>query len=103
MLDTTVETLPNGRRLRVARLGDGPPLAFAARYPERVRRLVVMNSLVFGDEKTSWEIRLLRKFGWNRFILRWLPRLVFWRARRTFLPRGVRLPSELASDFWESF
>lgn len=180
MLATTLETLPDGRRLRVARLGDGPPvvllhgypdnlqlwcelaprlvghrviafdwpgmgfseawpggatpmhqadklltlldvwgidradiagldmggqpaLAFAARHPDRVRRLVVMNSLVFGDEKTSWEIRLLRKFGWNRFILRWLPRLVFWRARRTFLPRGVRLPPELASDFWESF
>lgn len=25
-----------------------------------------MNSLVFGDEKTSWEIQLLRKYGWNR-------------------------------------
>jgi pimeloyl-ACP methyl ester carboxylesterase len=84
-------------------MGGQPALAFAARHPQRVRRLVVMNSLVFGDEETSWEIRLLRQFGWNRFILRWLPRLVFWRARRTFLPRGMRLPPELIRDFWESF
>ncbi len=181
LLPTHMETLPNGKRLRVARLGDGPPLvflhgypdnlqlwcelaprladrfqviafdwpgmgfseawpggttpahmsdrlftlldtwkidranlvgidmggqpalAFAARHPDRIARLVVMNSLVFGDEKTSWEIRILRKFGWNRFIVRRLPRLVFWRARRTFLPRGVCLSEELSQDFWDSF
>lgn len=181
LLPATVEALPNGRRLRVARLGDGPPLvllhgypdnlqiwcelaprladrcrviaidwpgmgqseawpggttpmhmadrlaalldawgidragvvgldmggqpalAFAARHPGRVGRVVVMNALVFGDEETSWEIRILRKFGWNRFLLRRFPRLIFWRARRTFLPRGVGLPAELERDFWESF
>lgn len=181
LLSTTMETLPNGRRLRVARLGSGPPLVFlhgypenlqiwcalaprladrftviapdwpgqgdsqswpggatpshladrlcqlldwwnleratlvgadmggqpalvfAARYPERTERLVVMNSLVFGDEPTSWEIRVLRKFGWNRFILRNLPRTVFRRAERTFLPRGVRLPEPLREDFWRGF
>jgi pimeloyl-ACP methyl ester carboxylesterase len=181
MLATTRETLPNGRALRVARLGSGPPLvllhgypdnlqiwcelaprladrcrviafdwpgmgyseawpggatpthqadrllalldawgidragvvgldmggqpalAFAARHPERVRCLVVMNSLVFGDEETSWEIRLLRKFGWNRFILRRLPWLVFRRARGTFLPRGVALPDDLRADLWDGF
>src|SRR5262249_19113336 len=70
-------------------MGGQPALAFAAAHPERVYRLVVMNSLVFGDEKTSWEIRVLRKFGWNRLILRRFPRLVFHRARATFLPRGV--------------
>src|SRR4051794_8584017 len=158
MIPTTFQTLPDGRRLRVARLGSGPPLvllhgypdnlqiwcelaprladrfsviafdwpgmgysdtwpggatpthqaqrlltlldgwgieraglvgldmggqpalAFAALYPDRVRQLAVMNALVFGDEETSWEIRLLRRFGWNRFVLRHLPRLVFWRA-----------------------
>ena len=42
--------------------------------------------IVSGDEQTSWEIRVLRTFGGNRFLLRHLPRLVFWRARRTFLP-----------------
>ena len=181
LLPTTIETLPNDRRLRVARLGSGPPLvllhgypenlqiwcelaprlagrftiiapdwpgqgysdacpggaspshmadrlcqlldwwdlervtllgadmggqpalAFAARFPERTQRLVVMNSLVFGDERTSWEIRVLRKFGWNRFILRNLPRVVFRRAEQTFLPRGVRLPASLRQDFWTAF
>lgn len=181
MLAATLETLPNGRQLRVARLGKGPPvlllhgypdnlqiwcelaprlanghsivafdwpgmgqseawpggatpmhmadrllslldawnieraslvsvdmggqpaLAFAARHPNRIGKLVVMNSLVFGDEATSWEIRILRKFGWNRFILRRFPRLVFRRAKRTFLPRGVSLPDELCANMWENF
>src|SRR5262249_1203606 len=71
-------------------MGGQPALAFAARHPQRIQRLVVMNSLVFGEEETSWEIRILRKFGWNRLILRWLPGVVFRRAERTFLPRGVR-------------
>ena len=84
-------------------MGGQPALAFAARHPQRIQRLVVVNSLVFGEEETSWEIRILRKFGWNRFILRWLPGVVFRRAERTFLPRGVRLPSELRADLWESF
>jgi pimeloyl-ACP methyl ester carboxylesterase len=181
MLDTMMETLPNGRCLRVAHVGDGPPLillhgypdnlqiwceltprlancrqviafdwpgmglseawpggatpmhmaerllslldawhieraditgldmggqpalVFAARFPQRIGRLIVMNSLLFGDEKTSWEIRLLRRFGWNRFIIRRLPRLVFRRARRTFLPRGTDLPPPLSTDLWQSF
>jgi pimeloyl-ACP methyl ester carboxylesterase len=84
-------------------MGGQPALAFAARHPERLRHLVVMNSLVFGDEVTSWEIRLLRKFGWNRFLIRRLPWLVFYRAERTFLPRGVRLPAALRADLWEGF
>ena len=40
-------------------MGGQPALVFASLHPQRVQRLVVMNSLVFGDEKTSWEIRLL--------------------------------------------
>jgi pimeloyl-ACP methyl ester carboxylesterase len=84
-------------------MGGQAALAFAARYPERASGLVVMNSLVQWDEPTSWEIRLLRKFGWNRLILRRLPGVVFRRAERTFLPRGVRLPPELRSDFWAAF
>lgn len=181
MLTTTVQTLPDGRRLRTARLGTGPPvvllhgypdnlqiwsalaprladrftviapdwpgmgqsdpwpggaspfqmadrlralldvwgvdraslvgldmggqpaLAFAARHPGRIDRLVVMNSLVLWDEATSWEIRILRRFGWNRWILRRLPGPVFRRAERTFLPRGERLPPDLRADLWESF
>lgn len=84
-------------------MGGQPALVFAARYPERVGRLIVMNSLVFGDEATSWEIRVLRRFGWNRLIIRSLPWLVFCRARRTFLPRGVELPDPLYADMWQSF
>jgi pimeloyl-ACP methyl ester carboxylesterase len=84
-------------------MGGQPALAFAARFPERISHLVVMNSLVMPDEETSWEIRVLRRYGWNRFILRRLPWLVFRRAERTFLPRGVRLPRPLRDDFWHSF
>jgi pimeloyl-ACP methyl ester carboxylesterase len=84
-------------------MGGQPALAFAAAHPERVHRLVVMNSLVFGDEKTSWEIRVLRKFGWNRLILRRFPRLVFHRAKATFLPHGIKLPTDLEADLWNAF
>jgi pimeloyl-ACP methyl ester carboxylesterase len=84
-------------------MGGQPALALAALYPQRVRRLVVMNSLVFGDEPTSWEIRVLRKFGWNRLLLRHFPRLVFWRALATFLPWGTRLPAALKADLWGGF
>ena len=84
-------------------MGGQPALAFAAEYPDRISRLVVMNSLVIWDEKTSWEIRLLRKFGWNRVLLERLPQAVFFRALRTFLPRGYKISPELRSDLWESF
>ena len=84
-------------------MGGQPALAFAAEYSERIRRLVVMNSLVIWDEKTSWEIALLRKFGWNRVLLERMPRAVFFRAIRTFLPRGYTLAPELRRDLWESF
>ena len=84
-------------------MGGQPALVFAANYPERIDRLVVMNSLVLWDEDTSWEIQVLRKYGWNRFILRKFPHSVFWRAERSFLPRGRKLPSELRADMWKSF
>lgn len=84
-------------------MGGQPALAFAAEHPQRISHLVVMNSLVIWDEKTSWEIALLRKFGWNRVLLERLPRAVFFRAIRTFLPRGYKLTAELRLDLWESF
>jgi len=58
---------------------------------------------VLGDEATSWEIRLLRRYRWNERLLRALPRAVFWRAVRTSLPRGTRLPAELREDLWGGF
>lgn len=84
-------------------MGGQPALVFAAKYPERTRRVVVMNSLVMWDQKTSWEIAVLRHFGWNRFLLRRFPRLVFRRAVRTSLAGGVRLPADLRRDLWDSF
>jgi pimeloyl-ACP methyl ester carboxylesterase len=84
-------------------MGGQPALAFAAEHPERITRLIVMNSLVIWDEKTSWEITLLRKFGWNRVLLERMPRAVFFRAIRTFLPRNYKLSAELRRDLWESF
>ncbi len=84
-------------------MGGQPALAFAAGHPDRISRLVVMNSLVYGDEATSWEIRVLRRFGWNRFLLRHFPGLIFRRAERTFLPPGRRLPPEVRADLWDGF
>ena len=86
-----------------ADMGGQPALAFAAAFPAHVARLVVMNSLVFGDESTSWEIHLLRKFGFNRFALRYLPKIIFRRAEATFLPRGAKLDPEVREDFWSAF
>lgn len=84
-------------------MGGQPALAFAALHSDRIERLMVMNSLVFGDERTSWEIRWLRKFGFNRFAMKYLAKLVFRRAERTFLPPGTRLDREIREDFWRAF
>ena len=103
-----LRTLMDGWKIEKAAIighdmGGQPALAFAAEHPQRICKLVVMNSLAIWDEKTSWEIALLRKFGWNRVLLERLPRAVFFRAIRTFLPRGYKLSAELRSDLWESF
>lgn len=84
-------------------MGGQPALSFAARHAGRIAKLVVMNSFVLWDEKTSWEIRLLRRFRWNQLILRHLPHVVFRRAEWTFLPPGTRLAPALRADFWTSF
>ena len=84
-------------------MGGQPALAFAARHPDRTAGLVVMNSLVIAEERTSWEIRVLRRFGWNRLLLRGAGRLVFERAVRTSLPRASELPRWLREDMWGAF
>ncbi len=84
-------------------MGGQPALVFAGKHPERIDKLVVMNCLAFPDEKTSWEISLLRKFRWNQRILLWFPSLIFKRAERTFLPKGIQLPGELRLDMWDAF
>jgi len=84
-------------------MGGQPALAFAAMFPERIERLVVMNALVFADDATSWEIHLLRKFGFNRFALRYLPGIIFRRAEATFLPWRSKLDDATREDFWRAF
>lgn len=84
-------------------MGGQPALVAAALHPERVAKLIVMNSLVFWNVKTSWEIAVLRRFRWNQIIIRRLPRVVFGRAESTFLPEGQRLPADLREDLWSSF
>jgi pimeloyl-ACP methyl ester carboxylesterase len=84
-------------------MGGQPALSLAARHPDRVSALVVLNSLVLPDVSTSWEIRILRRLQWNRPLLTRFPRLVFERAVRTSLPSGERLPADLRDDLWEGF
>jgi len=84
-------------------MGAQPALVFAAMHPDRVRRLIVMNALVFGDERTSWEIHLLRRFGFNRFALRALPGVILYRAEQTFLPWNTRIDPALRADFHRAF
>lgn len=84
-------------------MGGQPALALAASHPQRVASLVVMNSLVMPEEATSWEIRLLRRYALNRWLLRRAGFLVFRRALRTFLPAGTRLPPEVRDDLWRCF
>jgi len=84
-------------------MGGQPALVATAEFPERIRKLAVMNSLVVGEESTSWEIALLRKFGFNRFALRHLPSVVFVRALWTFLPFGSSLTTEVRADLWRHF
>src|SRR4051812_7199425 len=84
-------------------MGGHPALVFAAQFPNFIESVFVLNSLLYGHLATSWEIRLLRRFGWNRAILRHLPRLVFARAESTFLPRDHPLLTEVRADFWHCF
>lgn len=84
-------------------MGGQPALVFAAQFPDLVESVTVMNSLLYGHLPTSWEITILRRFGWNRTILRHLPRIVFARAEMTFLSRGDRLTSAIRADLWNSF
>ncbi len=84
-------------------MGGQPALVLAAEHPGYVSRLVVSNSLVIHDAPTSWEIRLLRRYRSNEWILRTFPQVVLFRAEHTFLPRGTRLPDELRADFRDHF
>lgn len=82
-------------------MGGQAALAVAALAPDRVERLVVMNSLVIPDAPTSWEIRLLRRFRINQWLLRHMPRTVFNHAVATSIVEP--LPSELTGQLWSQF
>lgn len=84
-------------------MGGQPSLVAAARFPDRIRSVVVMNSLVMGHIETSWEIEVLRQYRWNLKILRHLPSIVFFRARQTFLARQRSVPKAVLEDFWRCF
>jgi pimeloyl-ACP methyl ester carboxylesterase len=84
-------------------MGAQPALLFAAKFPERVHSLVIMNALISDNAATSWEIDLLRKFRINRLLLRHFPGLVFFRAVQTFLPFRFRLPAALRAEMWRAF
>jgi pimeloyl-ACP methyl ester carboxylesterase len=82
-------------------MGGQAALALAALAPERVERLVVINSLVIPDAPTSWEIRLLRRFRINQWLLRHMPHMVFNHAVATSM--NVPLPLEMAEELWSQF
>ena len=84
-------------------MGGQVALVYAAKFPTRVKSTFVMNSLLMWNEKTSWEIELLRKYKLNQLIIRKLPRVVFNRATKTFLRNKNSLSPELKDDLWIAF
>jgi len=85
-------------------MGGQAGLVFASLYPDYTQSIFVMNSLLMWNEKTSWEITLLRKFRFNEFVLKYLPHLVFLRAKRSFIgyKRSV-IDEDLENDLWVHF
>lgn len=84
-------------------MGGQAGLVFASLYPENTESVVVMNSLLMWNQKTSWEITLLRKFRFNEFVLSYLPRFVFRRAKNTFVPNSKVVDEDLEHDLWTHF
>ena len=82
-------------------MGGQAAIAVAVLAPERVERLVIMNSLVIPEAPTSWEIRLLRRFRINQWLLRHMPRVVFNRAVST--STDAPLPRDLRDELWSQF
>ena len=84
-------------------MGGQAAMVFAANYPSKIKSLFVMNSLLMWNEKTSWEIELLRKYKLNQLIIKKLPRIVFKRATNTFISEKGTVSGQLKSDLWEAF
>ena len=84
-------------------MGGQAGLVFASVFPEQINSITVMNSLLMWNEKTSWEIELLCKFKFNEFVIRYIPKLVFWRAKHTFMKNVLVLDPQVENDLWDSF
>lgn len=85
-------------------MGGQAGLVFASTYPSDTKSIYVMNSLLMWNEKTSWEIQLLRKFRFNQFVLLNLPYIVFQKARRSFTDQPKNeIGKELENDLWWHF
>lgn len=86
-----------------ADMGAPPALVLAAEHPERVGTVVVLSSLLFGDEPTSFEIRIMRRAGLAATAFALTPGLVYAQCKRTFLPAGETLDPDLDADFRQAF
>lgn len=84
-------------------MGGQAALVFASEFPEKVKAVSVMNSLLMWNERTSWEIEWLRKFKFNQFIIQHFPKLVFERAIHTFVKESSAVSPELKAELWSSF
>ena len=89
--------------LVAADMGGPPALCAAARFPERVERVVVMNSLLYADAPTSPEIAIMRRAGLSTLAFMTSPRVVYRQCKNTFLPGGWTLPAPLDDDLWQAF
>lgn len=84
-------------------MGGQAALVFASLFPNNTGFVYVMNSLLMWNQKTSWEINLLRRFRFNEFVLNHLPQLVFRRAAHTFVEHRQAIENELESELWLQF
>jgi pimeloyl-ACP methyl ester carboxylesterase/uncharacterized protein (DUF362 family) len=84
-------------------MGGQPALVAASRHPDRVASVTVMNSLLFGDGETSWEIAVMRRTGLSLAAFHLVPGLVYQRCISTFLEDGETLSAELDADFFAAF
>ena len=81
-------------------MGGQPAVVAAAQHPDRISAIAVSGSLLQWNAPTSLDIRLLRKFRFNAFVLRHFPRVVFRRAIASSIDR---LDADVRADFWEHF
>ncbi|MCB9595431.1 MAG: alpha/beta fold hydrolase [Sandaracinaceae bacterium] len=86
-----------------ADMGAPPALVLAARRPERVRSVTALSALLFGDEATSPEIRIMRRAGLAGAAFSLAPGVVYAQCKRTFLGPGEQLSPALDRDFRTAF